>query len=214
MLRRHSIQSIFIGFYRANRRMSNEPELATCPCAHCGGLIEFETSRVRENVTCPHCNAETTLFVPPVAEPEATPTPAPPSIEEIKQAGIERRILKITEIKSMLRARLESGTPVFLYDSVFVPVDSQILDEEFASEFDVSILRKLGLLGWEIVQAVPRTKGIGLENIGTDTLFGSKWAGGVGGNVMGVHIIIKKLCQPATLPTIQPMKWEILSATI
>jgi len=113
-----------------------------------------------------------------------------------------------------LRARLERGQSAFLYDSVFVPVDSQLLDDEFASEFDVSILRKLGLLGWEIVQAVPRTKGIGLENIGTDTLFGSKWAGGVGGNVMGVHIIIKKLCQPATLPTIQPMKWEILSATI
>jgi len=99
----------------------------------------------------------------------------------------------------MLRARLESGKAAFLYDSVFVAVDSQILDEEFASEFDVSILRKLGLMGWEIIQAVPRTKGIGLENIGTDTLFGSKWAGGIGGNVMGVHIIIKKTLSASDL---------------
>ena len=48
-------------------------------------------------------------------------------------------------------------------------------------------------MGWEIVQAVPKTKGIGLENVGTQTtIFGSMWAGGVGGNVMGVHVIIKK----------------------
>ena len=99
----------------------------------------------------------------------------------------------------MLRARLESGKPAFLYDSVYVPVDSQLLDDEFASEFDVSFLRRLGLLGWDVVQAVPKTKGVGLENIGTDTLFGSKWAGGVGGNVMGVHIILKKTLSASDL---------------
>jgi len=173
-----------------------EPRLVTCRCHYCEGEIEFDASGFNEGenctLTCPHCQTETTATIPPLV----SPPPVPPTIEEIETAKQAEReqitIGKIIQIKAMLRTRLESGKSAFLYDSVFVPVDSQILDEEFASEFDVSILRKLGLLGWEIIQAVPRTKGIGLENIGTDTLFGSKWAGGVGGNVMGVHIIIKK----------------------
>jgi hypothetical protein len=174
------------------------PRLVTCRCHYCDGELEFDASGFNDGdnctLTCPHCQTETTVIIPP---------PVPPTIEEIakaKQAELEKfQIQKIIQIKTMLRARLESGKSAFLYDSVFVPVDSQLLDDEFASEFDVSILRKLGLLGWEIVQAVPRTKGIGLENIGTDTLFGSKWAGGVGGNVMGVHIIIKKTVSASDL---------------
>lgn len=93
----------------------------------------------------------------------------------------------------MLRERLEGGRPAFLYEKVFLPVDSEILDKQFTGEFDVGIIRRLGLLGWEVIQAVPKTKGIGLENVGTQTtIFGSMWAGGVGGNVMGVYIILKK----------------------
>jgi hypothetical protein len=180
-----------------------EPRLVTCRCHYCEGEIEFDASGFNEGenctLTCPHCQTETNTIIPPLV----IPRPVPPTIEEIekaKQAELEQiTIGKIIQIKAMLRTRLESGKFAFLYDSVFVPVDSQILDEEFASEFDVSILRKLGLLGWEIIQAVPRTKGIGLENIGTDTLFGSKWAGGVGGNVMGVHIIIKRTVSASDL---------------
>jgi len=173
-----------------------EPRLVTCRCHYCDGHIEFDASGINEGenctLTCPHCQTETTATIPPLV----SPPPVPPTIEEIETAKQTEReqitVEKIIQVKAMLRTRLESWKSAFLYDSVFVPVDSQILDEEFASEFDVSILRKLGLLGWEIIQAVPRTKGIGLENIGTDTLFGSKWAGGIGGNVMGVHIILKK----------------------
>ena len=180
-----------------------EPRLVTCRCHYCEGEIEFDASGFNDGenctLTCPHCQTETTAIIPPLV----IPRPVPPTIEEIekaKQAEVEQITTgKIIQIKAMLRTRLESGKSAFLYDSVFVPVDSQILDEEFASEFDVSILRKLGLLGWEIIQAVPRTKGIGLENIGTDTLFGSKWAGGVGGNVMGVHIIIKRTVSASDL---------------
>jgi hypothetical protein len=180
-----------------------EPRLVKCRCHYCEGDIEFDANGFNEGdnrtLTCPHCQTETTATIPPLV----IPPPVPPTIEEIekaKQAELEQfKIQKIIQIKTMLRARLESGKSAFLYDSVFVPVDSQILDEEFASEFDVSILRKLGLLGWDVVQAVPKTKGIGLENIGIDTLFGSKWAGGVGGNVMGVHIIIKKTVSASDL---------------
>jgi len=174
-----------------------EPRLVTCRCHYCEGEIEFDASGFNEGenctLTCPHCQTETTATIPPLV----SPPPVPPTIEEIEKAKQAEReqlqIQKIVQIKTMLRARLESGKSVFLYDSVFVPVDSEILDKQFASEFDVSILRRLGLMGWEIVQAVPKTKGIGLENVGTQTtIFGSMWAGGVGGNVMGVHVIIKK----------------------
>ena len=175
-----------------------EPRLVKCRCHYCEGDIEFDASGFNEGdnctLTCPHCQTETTVIIP---------QPTPPTIEEIEKAKQDRleqiTIQKIIQIKTMLRARLESGKPAFLYDSVYVPVDSQLLDDEFASEFDVSFLRRLGLLGWDVVQAVPKTKGVGLENIGTDTLFGSKWAGGVGGNVMGVHIILKKTLSASDL---------------
>ena len=164
-----------------------EPRLVKCRCHYCEGDIEFDASGFNEGdnctLTCPHCQTETTVIIP---------QPTPPTIEEIEKAKQDRleqiTIQKIIQIKT-----------AFLYDSVYVPVDSQLLDDEFASEFDVSFLRRLGLLGWDVVQAVPKTKGVGLENIGTDTLFGSKWAGGVGGNVMGVHIILKKTLSASDL---------------
>jgi hypothetical protein len=168
-----------------------KPRLVTCRCHYCDGDLEFDASGYNAGdsctLTCPHCQTETTVIIPP---------PAPPTIEEIEKAKQDRleqiTIQKIIQIKTMLRARLESGKSAFLYDSVYVPVDSQLLDNEFASEFDVTFLRRLGLLGWDVVQAVPKTKGIALENIGTNTMFGSVYGGGIGGNVMGVHIILKK----------------------
>jgi hypothetical protein len=181
--------------------MSNSaipPRLLTCNCLHCNEKIEFDAGGVKgdEIVTleCPHCKAETTATIPPT---DAEIQQAKVELEKVKAEQLI--IQKVIQIKDSLRTRMQNGKPLFLYESVFVPVDSELLDNEFASEFDVSILRKLGLLGWDVVLAVPKTKGIGLENIGTDTLFGSKWAGGVGGNVMGVHIIIKKTVSASDL---------------
>jgi hypothetical protein len=102
-------------------------------------------------------------------------------------------------MKDLMRSQLQSGKPVFLYDSIFVPVDSVLDEDNLADEFNLSTLRRLGLTGWDVVQAVPRTIGIGLKNVGTDTLFGEKWGGGIGGNVMGVHIIIRKSLSPSDL---------------
>jgi hypothetical protein len=189
-----------------NTPPTESPRFVTCHCEHCNERIEFDASDFQtgemRNAECPHCHLETTLSVPSKSEQDAAlaaslpiqtkslPASPPPIIAEVQQEQFEKR--KITQIKTLLRARLQSGKPAFLYDTVYVPVDSQILDEEFASDFDVSILRKLGLLGWDVVQVVPKTKGIALENIGTDTLMSSVYGGGIGGNIMGVHIIIKK----------------------
>jgi len=172
---------------------NEQPRLVICRCQHCDGHIEFDASQAGESVTCPHCNAETTLYVPPISEQEANLSPVPPSADEIKQAELEQfKVEKILQIKKMMRARLDNGKPAILYDSIFVPVDSILDEQPLADEFDLSKLRCLGLIGWDVVQAVPKTIGIGLKNVGTDTLFAEKWGGGIGGNVLGVHLIIKK----------------------
>jgi hypothetical protein len=173
---------------------ANEPSsLVTCPCQQCNGLIEFDACRAGEPVTCPHCNSETNLFLAPPVPDTSNLRPVPPTLEEIKKAEIEERIIKIIyQIKTLMKRRLEGGKPVFLYDSLFVPVDSILDEEHLANEFSVGKLRSLGLLGWDVVQAAPKTIGIGLKNMGTDTLFSEKWGGGIGGNVLGVHLIIQK----------------------
>jgi hypothetical protein len=39
-------------------RSTNE---TSCPCQHCGGVIEFIKSRRGEMIECPHCNMQTQL---------------------------------------------------------------------------------------------------------------------------------------------------------
>ena len=90
-----------------------KPRVVKCRCHYCEGEIEFDASgfNIGEDctLTCPHCQTETTATIPP---------PVPPTIEEIekaKQAELEQfQIQKIIQIKTMLRARLESGKSAFL----------------------------------------------------------------------------------------------------
>jgi hypothetical protein len=192
------------------------PRLVFCLCRHCAAVIEFDSSQAGEVVVCQHCDRETTLLVPPISEQKenspAVPAPGeevkrearqlsgkkeispavPPSVEEVERELEQFKIQKIIQIKTSLRTRLKSGKPAFLCDSIFVPMNPILDENNLADEFNLSILRRLGLIGWDIVQAIPRMTGIGLKNEGTDALFGGKWGGGMGGNVMGVHIIIKK----------------------
>ena len=114
--------------------------------------------------------------------------------KRIEEAEARSRVLvRVEAIKNRLQSRLREGHSVFFYDTVYLPVDSELLGEQMNIGFDIPGVRNLGLLGWEVVQVVPRTVGIGLENItlGTTTM-GKNWGGGSGGNVIGVHIILKK----------------------
>ncbi len=175
------------------------PRLVFCLCRHCAAVIEFDSSQAGEVVVCQHCDLETTLLVPPISEQKENLPAVPPAGEEVKRniEEVEReleqfKIQKIIKIKTLMRTRLKSGKPTFLCDSIFVPMNPIPDENNLADEFNLSILRRLGLIGWDIVQAIPRTTGIGLKNVGTDALFGEKGGRGIGGNVMGVHIIIKK----------------------
>jgi TPR repeat protein len=44
------------------------PNYVTCPCQHCGGKIEFDANQLDATeiptVPCPHCELQTTIFVP------------------------------------------------------------------------------------------------------------------------------------------------------
>lgn len=55
------------------------------------------------------------------------------------------------------------------------------------------MLWELGIEGWDIVGFVPRTIGIGLSNVSVGYSTGKTWGGGVGGNIIGVHVILKKV---------------------
>jgi hypothetical protein len=109
--------------------------------------------------------------------------------EKRRQEQIREMIAKQ---KTMIRKQLESGQKVFLYHSLYVPVDSVLLENNLADYFDISVVRNLGLSGWEVIQAVPRTVGVGLENYSAGGITSKSWGGGVGGNILGTHLILKK----------------------
>ena len=111
---------------------------------------------------------------------------------QLAEQRAERVAERITQVKELMRARLQAGKNVFLYDSVYLPVDSTLLDETFSQGFDLSEIRGLGVSGWEVVQAIPKTIGVGLKNTSFGSTMGETWGGGSGGNIAGVHLVLKK----------------------
>ena len=91
-----------------------------------------------------------------------------------------------------LKQRIESGEKTFLYDNIYLPVDSKVVNETIAEEFSLGSLRILGLDGWDIIAVIPKTLGVALINESYGSSSGSTWGAGLGGNVVGVHIIIRK----------------------
>jgi len=119
----------------------------------------------------------------------------------IEMAKIERIKKHQEELQSqadVIGQRVESGQGAYIYESIYIPVDSIIDEKPVVPSFDITILKNLGLMGWDIVSVIPRTIGIALINqtvsIG-NTGFKS-WGAGMGGNVVGVHIILKKSLNP------------------
>lgn len=105
--------------------------------------------------------------------------------------------------------RLDRGEKCFIYDKIYLPVNSIINKEEFTETFDTSTLETLGLQGWDIVAVVPRTVGVALTN--TSGLVTSAWGGGIGGNIIGVYIILKKEVIPSMRGKIDDLIVEKLS---
>jgi hypothetical protein len=82
---------------------------------------------------------------------------------------------------------------VYEFRTVYIEVDSVIGDEPVAKSFNISPLKELGKLGWDVVAVVPRTYGQTFLNkqviaITPIQTFGAAF----GGNVIGVHIIMRR----------------------
>lgn len=114
---------------------------------------------------------------------------------------VERKRLTNEHVDSwweLLRQTVSNGRTGFLYRSVYVAVDSTV-NEELTGQFDITELQVLGLDGWEIVAVIPRTLGVALENSSLRPTFGRTWGAGLGGNVAGVHVLLRLAIDQAGL---------------
>ncbi len=91
-----------------------------------------------------------------------------------------------------MASRLRQGYPVFLYHSVYIKVNSILMDERLNEGFDMSALFEMGLAGWEAVGIIPRTIGVGLTNTSMGSAVGNTSGGGSGGNILGAHVLLRK----------------------
>lgn len=110
----------------------------------------------------------------------------------------QRRRLFEAELAAV-NSKVLSGQKVFLYDTIYLPVDSKVLGKSVHKSFDLSAsLRTFGLDGWDVAATVPKTVGIGLtdEAIRGRALFEDsgrlEYTGGLGGNVVGVYLVLRK----------------------
>lgn len=87
--------------------------------------------------------------------------------------------------------RFKAGQSIFVYQSIHIAVDSFVNDEQLG-KFDLRELQAAGLAGWEIISVVPRTTGVGLKNTSFGSSMGTSWGAGIGGNVIGVHVLLAK----------------------
>ncbi len=106
-----------------------------------------------------------------------------------------------------LRARIENGERIILYESVYLPVDSLIANEAMSEEFSISVLRQLGLDGWDVVAVIPRTIGVALTNTSFGSTSGETWGAGMGGNVAGVHLLLKREVSSQNNASDELLKW-------
>ncbi len=105
----------------------------------------------------------------------------------------EQKILeKIHKIKEQMLGRIKNNLPVIVYHSLYLPVDSKVFDEPLNGRFDISKLFGLGLQGWEAIQIIPRTVGVGVKNASIGSTIGITWGAASGGNVDGVYVLLQK----------------------
>lgn len=90
-------------------------------------------------------------------------------------------------------AAIKAGETIFLYQTVYVSVDSSTESEGVLADFNLMGLQARGLSGWRVESIIPKTHGSALQNTQT-TQFGTTtlYAGGMGGNVIGAYVVLSK----------------------
>jgi hypothetical protein len=99
----------------------------------------------------------------------------------------------IIEDKAEYKTKNINVLPVYEFKTIYIPVDSVHEGEKLVESFDISPLQKLGKLGWDITAVVSRTLSQTFCNE-VDATFPKKplYSAACGGNVMGVHIILRR----------------------
>ncbi len=110
----------------------------------------------------------------------------------------ERRA-QIQERVEIIESTVALGRAAYLLESLYLPVDSVVNDLVYSHSFEVDPVRAYLMRGWEPCGVVPRTKGEGLRNVTKALLSDTTWGGGMGGNVTGVHLLLRYKIEPETL---------------
>jgi hypothetical protein len=138
---------------------------------------------------CRVCGTPTGLFGDAICEACGTREIEAETIRVTEATRVEQDRF-VAAKKAALAARLVRGERVFLYESIYLAVDSVLPEGEDPAQFDIGSLKRAGLSGWEVIGVVPRTVGVGLKNELLPSGVAS-WGGGAGGNVVGVYLLLK-----------------------
>ena len=76
------------------------------------------------------------------------------------------------------KKRLQSGSKVFRYKMVYLPVDALMEDDPLSEGFDIPALEEHGLTGWEIINVIPSR--------------GARLVGSMEGIFTGTYFLLKK----------------------
>lgn len=107
---------------------------------------------------------------------------------------------KLGEWRNYAKTQFDSGSELKMYNSIYLEVDS-LSDGQQLGIFSIASLQAAGLQGWKVIAVVPRTAGIGLANTQTQGFNTSTvWGGGMGGNVIGVYLLLEKPIKSLTTP--------------
>jgi hypothetical protein len=114
-----------------------------------------------------------------------------PRIASPTQPNVRSKL--IVEDKTDYETEDKSFRPVYEFKNVYIPVDSVHEGEKLVESFDISPLQKLGKSGWDITAVVPRTLSQTFCNE-VEVAFSKKlaYSAACGGNIMGVHFILKR----------------------
>lgn len=127
------------------------------------------------------------------------------AVDAYRRQDEERRREHAAAQWELIETTLKLGRPAYLYQAIYIPVDSTV-NEEPVGVFDITDLQGLGYEGWEIVATIPKTLGLGLANSSFGSTMGTTWGGGMGGNVVGVYVLMKF---PVTASSVDALRSEV-----
>lgn len=157
-------------------------------CAYCGKSASLFSTM------CNECKNECKKAArdEQIAEQERINCEIEQKSQQAREAYQSRRSEMLSTAVQSLQQQLANGENMYFFESIYLPVDSKVVNDDMAEEFSLGALKQLGINGWKVVAVIPRTVGVALMNETYGSSAGRTWGAGVGGNVVGVHIVVGK----------------------